>query len=394
MAQGTVIGLSHPGLVVVAWIALKMLTGNRGKYVAIIIGIAFAALLISHQASIFCGLMLMTTSQIQDIRGANIWVMDPNVQFVDDIKPLSSNDVYQVRGVPGVQWAVQLYKGLSRARLKDGNFQQVILLGLDDATFVGAPRKILAGTLADLRRPDAILVDQRGYEQLWPGEPFAPGKTLEMNDRRAVLVGICEASRTFQTFPIIYTRFSQAVRFIPPERKVVSFVLAQSAPGVPPEIVCQQIARQTGLQAKTRTEFIWTTIWYYFKRTGIPFNFGITVALGFLVGTAVAGQTFYMFTVENLKQFGALKAMGASNWRIVGMILLQAAVVGLIGYGIGVGGTALFGELMKDNPRIAFFMPWQILLGTGGAVLLIILISSVFSIRRVLVLEPAIVFQT
>jgi putative ABC transport system permease protein len=377
-----------------AWIALKMLTGNRGKYVAIIVGIAFAALLISHQASIFCGLMLMTTSQIQDIRGADIWVMDPNVQFVDDIKPLSGNDVYRVRGVPGVHWAVHLYKGLSRARLKDGNFQQVILLGLDDATFVGAPQKMIAGSLSDLRRPDAIIVDQRGYEQLWPGEPFKPGKTLEMNDQRAVLVGICDASRTFQTFPIIYTRFSQAVQFIPPERKVVSFVLAQSAPGTSAETVCRAIENQTGLQAQTRHEFIWTTIWYYFKRTGIPFNFGITVALGFLVGTAVAGQTFYMFTVENLKQFGALKAMGASNLRIVAMILLQAAVVGLIGYAIGVGGTAAFGELTKSNPRIAFFMPWQILLGTGGAVVLIVFISSLFSIRRVLVLEPAVVFQT
>lgn len=376
-----------------AWIALKMLTGNRGKYLGIIVGIAFAALLISHQASMFCGLMWMTTSQIQDVKGANIWVMDENVQFIDDIKPMSTNDVYQVRGVPGVEWAVQLYKGLSRARLKDGNFQQVILIGLDDATLVGAPQELIHGSLGDLRQPDAVIMDERGYKQLWPNEPFVPGRTLEMNDRRAVIVGLCGASRTFQTFPIVYTRFSQAIRFIPPERKVVSFVLAQSAPGLSAEEVCERIEKQTGLQAKTRSEFIWTTIWYYMEKTGIPINFGITVMLGFLVGTAVAGQTFYMFTIENLKQFGALKAMGAGNLRITGMILLQAAVVGLIGYGVGVGLTGLFGEFMKNNDRIAFFMPWQVLVGTGAAVLLIVLISSLFSIRRVLVLEPAVVFQ-
>lgn len=376
-----------------AWIALKMLTGNRGKYLGIIMGVAFAALLISHQASMFCGLMWMTTSQIQDLKGADIWVMDPNVQFIDDIKPLSTNDVYQVRGVPGVEWAVQLYKGLSRARLTDGNFQQVILIGLDDATMVGAPQRLVAGSLGDLRQPDAVIVDERGYKLLWPGEPITLGKTLEMNDRRAVIVGVCEASRTFQTFPIVYTTFSQAIRFIPPERKVVSFVLAQSGPEISAEEVCRRIESQTGLQAQTRQEFIWTTIWYYFRKTGIPINFGITVMLGFLVGTAVAGQTFYMFTIENLKQFGALKAMGAGNLRIVGMILLQAAVVGVIGYGMGVGMTGVFGELMKSNDRIAFFMPWQVLVGTGAAVLLIVLISSLFSIRRVLVLEPAVVFQ-
>ena len=93
------------------WVALKMLTGNKGKYIGIILGVAFAALLISQQASIFCGMMLLTTSQIKDIDGADIWVMDPNVRFVDDVKPISENELYRVRGVEGVGWAVRLHKG-------------------------------------------------------------------------------------------------------------------------------------------------------------------------------------------------------------------------------------------------------------------------------------------
>ncbi|HQU41194.1 MAG TPA: hypothetical protein PK867_00220 [Pirellulales bacterium] len=128
------------------WIAWKILTGNKGKYVGIVLGIAFASLLIAQQSSIFCGLMLLTTSQIKDLQGADIWVMDPSVQFIDDIKPLSENDLYRVRGVPGVQWAVRLYKGLTRARLQTGSFQQIVLLGLDDATLVGAPPRIVAQT--------------------------------------------------------------------------------------------------------------------------------------------------------------------------------------------------------------------------------------------------------
>ena len=80
----------------------------------------------------------------------------------------------------------------------------------------------------------------------------------------------------------------------------------------------RRIADATGLRAMTAQQFGWETIGYYIRNTGIPINFGITVVLGFLVGTAIAGQTFYMFTLENLKQFGALKAMGATNWRIVG----------------------------------------------------------------------------
>lgn len=375
------------------WVAMRMLVGDTAKFLGILFGVAFASLLMGQQFSTFCGLMLLTTSQIQDIHGANLWVMDPNVQFIDDIKPMTSSALYRVRGVEGVAWAVPLYKGLSRARLADGKFQQVILLGLDDATQVGAPLRIVAGKLEDLRLPDAILMDRRGYDQLWPNEPFRPGKVFEMNDRRAVLVGLCVAAQTFQTFPIVYTRFSQATRFVPAERKVLSFILAQSAPGRDPQEVCRAIREQTKLQAQTREQFIETTIFYYLRRTGIPFNFGITVGLGFLVGTAIAGQTFYLFTVENLRQLGTLKAMGATGGQLIGMILMQAAVVGVLGLSIGLGLTAIYGRLVETTQRVAFYTPWWALPGVAAAVLLMMVFASLLSIRRVLVLDAAIVFR-
>lgn len=375
------------------WIALRMLVGNPGKYLSMILGIAFASLLISQQASIFCGLMRLTASQIRDIQGANIWVMDPNVQFVDDIKPMSENDLYRVRGVPGVEWAVKLYKGLGRARLPDGSYQQTILIGLDDSSLVGAPQQMIAGKLSDLRRPDAVIIDRNGAKQLWPDDPFRLGRTFEMNDRRAVVVGVCEASRTFQTFPIIYARYSQAIQFVPQERKVMSFILAQSSPGEVPQEVADRIKRQTGLQAELRDDFIWTTINYYMEKTGIPINFGITVMLGFMVGTAIVGQTFYLFTVENIRQFGTLKALGVGNMALMRMIILQAVVVGSIGFCLGVGAAALFGYVTESAARLAFFMPWQVLAVTGAAVMLIIVLSSLFSLRRVLSVDPATVFQ-
>jgi putative ABC transport system permease protein len=375
------------------WIALKMLTGDRSKYFGIIFGVTFASLLIAQQGAIFCGLMLRTSSQIFDISGADIWVMDPGMQFVDDIKPLSDNELYRVRGVEGVKWAVRLYKGIARSRFSDGKFQQFILLGLDDATMVGAPREMVIGTLADLRKPDAVIMDEGGYKYLWPNEPVQLGRTFEMNDRRAVLVGLCKASPTFQTFPVVYTRFSQATTFVPRERKLMSFVLAEPNEGVPAADVCKRITERTGLKAETQDQFIWTTMWYYMVRTGIPINFGITIFLGFIVGTAIAGQTFYLFVIENLRQFGSLKAMGVTNTRIIGMILLQSLVVSVLGYSLGVGMAALFGELNKNNDTLAFFMPWQILAITGGAVVLIGILSSLLSVRRVMVLEPAIVFR-
>jgi putative ABC transport system permease protein len=375
------------------WVALKMLMGDRAKYLGIIAGVTFAALLIAQQASIFCGLLLRTTSQIQDIADADIWVMDPDVEYIDEIKPLTENDLYRVQGVPGVAWAVRFYKGQARLKLGDGNYQQAMVLGLDDATLVGAPREIVLGTLADLRQPDAVIMDEAGYRYLWPDEPFRLGRVLEMNDHRAVLVGICKASATFQTFPILYARYHQAIQYVPQERKVMSFILAEPEPGLFTREVCARIQERTGRQAVSRQEFIWMTIGYYLRRTGIPINFGITVSLGFIVGCAIAGQTFYTFTLENLNQFGSLKAMGVTNLRLLGMVLMQAGVVGAIGYGLGVGLAALFGELAHRISNLAFYMPWQVLAGTAGAVGVIVMLSSLVSIRKVLVLEPAVVFR-
>jgi putative ABC transport system permease protein len=196
------------------------------------------------------------------------------------------------------------------------------------------------------------------------------------------------------TMPIVYTRYSLAEKFAPAQRTQLSFVLAKARPGVAVDQVCRDIGARTDLIALTTAQFQWKTIDYYLRSTGIPINFGITIALGFFVGVAVAGQTFYLFTIENLKQFGNLKAMGVTNARLVRMILLQGTVVGLLGYGIGLGLTGLFFEMTKDISHLAgFFMPWQIVVLTGVAVLLIVLIASVVSMRRVLVLEPAVVFR-
>lgn len=380
------------------WVALRMLTGDRTKYLGIVFGVAFAALLMGQQMAIFCGLMRNTTSQIRDIEGGDVWVMDDSVLFVDDVKPMSEGKLQVVRGVPGVAWAVRLYKGIGRARLSDGKFQQMILIGLDDATLVGAPRpeRVIHGKVEDLRQPDAVMIDEFGWRYLFGDEPFTPGRTLEMNDKRAVIVGMCYCNPTFQTFPILYCTYSQAVKFVPQERKTLTFVLAKASPEVSPEELCQRITSNTGLRAETNEQFFWTTIDYYMKRTGIPINFGITVMLGFVVGCAIAGQTFYLFTIENLKQFGSLKAMGVSNFKIIRMVMLQALVVGVIGYGLGMGGAAGFGyvfeNFVKGSPP-AFYFGWQIPAITAAAVFVIITIAAMMSLRRVLFLEAGVVFR-
>jgi putative ABC transport system permease protein len=146
------------------------------------------------------------------------------------------------------------------------------------------------------------------------------------------------------------------------------------------------------LAAYTAQAFKDLTYDYFMKNTGIPINFGIAVALGFIVGTAIAGQTFYNFTLENIRYFGTLKAMGTTNGMLLRMILLQALLVGFIGYGLGVGGASMFGYLLRET-ELSFRLTRELLIFSGCAITLICSFSAIISMLKVMRLEPAIVFK-
>jgi putative ABC transport system permease protein len=318
---------------------------------------------------------------------------------VDDIKPLQDTQLLRVRGVEGVDWAVPLYKGILKARLDTGNFQACNVIGLDDATLIGGPAVMLEGRLEDLRRADGIVVDITGAEGKLAKRakdgtaiPLKVGSTVELNDHRAVVVGICKVSRTFQSQPVVYTTYSRATTFAPRERKLLSFIQAKAKPGISPKELATRISIGTGLAAYTKPEFEDLTINYYRKYTGIPINFGIAVILGFLVGTAIAGQTFYNFTLENLKYFAALKAMGATNVILLLMVIVQSLLVGAIGYGLGTGVAAGMGALVGGT-ELAFRLPWQVPAIAAAAIAVICVLSSLLSLWKVVRLEPAIVFK-
>lgn len=378
-----------------------MLIGDRGKYLGIIMGLTFASLLITQQSSIFTGLMTRTYGTITDLSQPDIWVMDPKVQFIDDVKPLQDTELFRIRSIEGVKWAVPLYKGLLKARLADGNYQICNVLGLDDATLIGGPPFMIEGTLSDLRQQDSIIVNDVGARtrlakppKVRGGkpEPLKIGDTLEINDHRAVVVGICRVSRTFQSQPVIFTTYTRATTFAPRERKLLSFVLVKARPDENLQALCERIRRRTGLAAYTAQAFKDLTYNYFMKYTGIPINFGIAVALGFIIGTAIAGQTFYNFTLENMRYFGTLKAMGATNGVLLRMILLQALLVGVLGYGLGVGGAAVFGYTLGGT-ALSFRLTKDLLIFSGSAISLICVLSALISIRKVMRLEPAVVFK-
>src|SRR5215813_9296247 len=153
------------------FVALRMLTGDRAKYFGLVFAIAFCTFLLENQTSIFASIMRRTASQILDVTDAEVWVMDPQTEYFDQTKALKDTDLTRVRGVDGVGWAVRLFKGTPVARTSAGKFAVSFMIGLDDATLAGAPRRMLMGSWDRLREPDSVVIDKAGYVLLFPKEP-------------------------------------------------------------------------------------------------------------------------------------------------------------------------------------------------------------------------------
>ena len=381
-------------------LALRMLFGDTAKYLMLVVGLFFATFLMAQQAGVFCGLMLWTTATLKNVP-APIWVVEEKVEQVNETNPMRDTDVTLVRSVDSVAWASSLYSGVQRVRLTDGKFKIIQLIGIDSSTLAGAPVKMLKGRLDDVRLPHSVVIDTLATTRLArdPAHPLTIGDQFEINDQEARVVGICDAMKSFTGGPYVWTTYSRALQYTPPQRKMLCAVIAAPKAGVSSEKAVADIQKSTGLKAFLNGpfdgagDFNKSTIMWYVRNTGIPVSFGITVVVGFIVGVAISCQTFYSFVLDHMKHLGALKAMGASTFTLCKMLLVQAFTVGLVGYGIGLLGTAGFalGALKRAEPP--FYMPDIVPPVVLGVILFICTLASLFGILRVSRLEPAMVFR-
>lgn len=376
------------------WIAIRMLTGDAQKFYGLLFGIGFSTLLITQQMTIFVNLVERGASGVYNAPEADVWVMDPVSRTTDVSYAMPGTALDRVRSIPGVDWAVPHLRAQANVRTGDGDLEGVAVIGVDDATLIGLPKRMATGDKSVLFAPDSVVIDDVGTTRLFPDAASAMGQRLELNDQRAVIRGISDAIPSFTSTVVLYTRYSSALNFVPGTRNRLSFVLVGVSEGQTPEDVAARIEAETGLKAETRKEFARAGVNFIIENTGIPTNFGITVFLGFVVGIAIVGLTFSLFLRDNIKQFGALKAIGVTNAKIVQMVGVQAGMVGLIGYALGVIGTVAFIKGFSSNPFFkGFYIPWEIPLISLAAVVVILAITGLIAIRSVLNTEPASVFR-
>jgi putative ABC transport system permease protein len=370
--------------------ALKMLFGDWARYATLVFGLSFSVLLITQQTAIFLGILIRSTGPLQNIGQADIWVASEYTYHVDQMRPMRDKQVYRIRSMPGVAWAEPFFFFYAVSQLNDGSFTIVNVVGIDRMSLVGRPPEMIAGRLEDLRLPDAVVVDERGREQL---NGVNVGDVIRLQDRRALVVGICRAKRGLLSKPLLYTTFDNATRYVPLGRQRVSYVLTKVKPGHDIGEVAASINALPDIWAFTADQMRWQSIKFILTETGIGINFGVTVLLGLIVGLIVSVATFSQFTADNLRHYAVFKAMGAGAWTLIGMIITQAVVVTLISYGIGIGLAGLV-SMWTRGPDAEFvaYLPWQLMVGVMLPLIVCVGFGSVISLRRVLRLEPATVF--
>lgn len=377
-------------------IGLKMLFGERAKLAMLVSGICFATILMVQGLAL--GLGLLATSYATAVNvSAPIWVASPLIdQVVMNNQPLLDTAVDRVRSVEGVAWAARLYVGGAQARILDrgGVSQNVTLIGLDARTLAGAPTDFVAGSLHDLRQPDAVIADASAMIRLSPDPkvPLQVGETFEMNDRRARIVGVVNTSAASHgQAGYIFTTYDRAVQYVPAQRKMTTYVLAAPVAAQTATDVARRISAATGLNAFTSEEIRNSSARYFIRNSPVPFVVSLIVGIGFVVGTVISGQTFFTFILENTRHLGVLRAMGTQTRRLALMILVQAMVAGLIGYGLGIGIISLVIAVAPADSPLKVQLP--VLLATLVPVLGICAVAALLGIRRMARIEPAIVFR-
>ena len=391
-------------------IAVKMLMGDRAKYVGLLFGITFTSFLVTFAASYFTGFMTRGFALITENPRADVWVMDPAVNSTEQTTNMVASALDRVRSVEGVGSAVPLALGMAEVHFPNGRFQTFQVIGVDDTTLPGVPPLRNGISAAILRTPDAAIVDPGGTEgkletplrkvDQWPPQPhlnvptrpLATGDVVLVNDSRVRIVGRSDALPRYPPRPLLYMTFSNAARILLPERHRLTFVLATALPGVTPKELATRIQERTGLRARTAEDFKADTVRWFLVNSEDVGDIAAMLSLAMSIGFGVTGVMLYMFTEENLKQYAVLKTMGATSSLLLAMILTQAGLCALIGTGLGLGLCAVVGQLVSEQANYPFRMMWFTPIFGGAMVVLVSIVAAAISARPVLKLEPGVVF--
>jgi putative ABC transport system permease protein len=370
-------------------LARRNLFHDKVRLAVTLTGIVFAIVLSVVQMGLFIG-FTSTTSGVIDNSGVDIWVASQGVPFLEVGVPFSERKLYQLLSTPGVAGAEKLIVRVASWKRSDGAEEGIIIVGFDPATGYGGPWNVVEGEVRNAAAEDAVFIDRLYADKL--GIRRA-GDVVEINGRRARVVGFTRRIRSFTTWPYVLTSFKNAVRYSGIRNDQTVYVLVRVASGASVAAVQRAIsARVPGVDVYTTAEFSRRTRIYWMLTTGAGVAILIAAVLGLVVGIVVVSQTIYALTMDHIREFGTLKAIGASNRYLYRVLIEQAVLSGVIGYAAGIAVCYAIGWLGRDA-GVAILLPWQLTATMFVLTVVMCVSAALVSINKVTRIEPGLVFK-
>jgi len=314
------------------------------------------------------------------------------VGYFDTARDFSEQKLYQVLATPGVERAEKYMQAFGRWKRPDGRIESIQVIGFHPGRGLGEPWNIVQGSVADLKQEDSVVVDELYREKLGVEKI---GDRVEIGDHRARVVGFTRGIRSFTTSPFVYAAFKNSLDYTNPTSSEdrTAYILVKAAAGVAPKELQKQLSeRLTDVDIYTMAEFSRKTRFYWMFTTGAGLAVLTAALMGLVVGVAVVAQTIYAATMDHIREYGTLKAMGATNRYLYRVLIEQAVWSGVLGYGLAmivahfiVAGSAKGGAVI--------LMPWSMSAGMLVLAVVMCIAAALVSINKVTKIDPAMVFR-
>jgi len=370
-------------------IARKNLFHDRVRFIITLVGISFSVVLILVQVGVYLGMMYNTSSIIEHT-DADIWITARNNRNFDFSMPFPEHRENRAREVPGVADTKKLILVWSLMKLAGGGSENIEMVGFDPESGTGGPWEMVKGNIRDVKFHRGVIVDESSVAKLGK---LKIGDYREVVNKKVRIVGICRGARRITTAPVLFTSYRTAQALNPWIANQTVFVLVKARPGTDIRALRDRLARRMDLEdVYTRNQFIDATRRYWTFSTGMGIAFGFTILMGIVVGAVIVSQTIYGATIEHLREFGTLKALGAENSMVYGIILKQALISGVLGFCIGVVINYAVVRGYSSTGQV-IIQPWQLFATDFFVTQLTCVAASLISVRRAMQVDPMEVFR-
>jgi putative ABC transport system permease protein len=370
-------------------LASRNLIHDRLRFVATVIGIVFSIVLVTVQMGLYFGFGRMVTTMI-DHASADLWVVPKGTKCFEDPSLLDARKRFRVRAVAGVADAIPIVIGFADWHIPTGGTTPVFVIGSDLRAKGLLPWNLVDGSIEALSTPNSVAVDRTYFDSLGV---TGVGGTAEIHRQRVRVAAVTDGIRSFTTTPFVFMSFERARTLIGVGTEEAAYILVRLAPDAKIETVRDQILTDVSdVEVLTTTEFANRSRTYWLFGTGAGAALFAGAILGIIVGTVIVAQTLYSSTKEHIVEFATLRAIGSSSGYINKVILCQAVISALIGFGL----SYLIGRVVQDmtvNSALPIVITPQLSIVLFLLTLVMCIGSAFAAISQVTRIDPAMVFS-